>query len=302
MNDFSLLQKFFYNFDLIFEEEFNKLGKNIDKLNVIRDVKILLSSSYKSIVNAKKLLASNYLVDSMVVLRSGYETMLKAIGICVDNQIKNTYMLLTQVKFIDSYSAKKNKGKAEPAYVRLAVSKNHRILFNYEYESSDECRKNLSNIYDVLSKFVHPTVLRLYYEKIESDEVNLTNFKKIILCNIYEVSIIFFDFFYTKNNLREKSDAIQSLYGFLFLFNIGTIIDPKEFKKVISKHSKYLYINRNDKYVKEAKLFADEISNLKETEFDKVFMKRELIKITNSLNCAERLLNLLNVPNDYKFI
>lgn len=277
------LNKFF---NQIFDNQIMKYldsSKNIE--NVPRESIIFLEAANKSINNSIDLINKDEYVDSLCLLRSGFEAILFSLAIYFDEETYNVYKhynsdfyrKLTKNKNNSSNKKiqeidKKNKDLLSPGIIRSKVAEHYKEVYSelfYSCENVGEVKEELREFYAYLCNFTHPSIVKAYTFKLQNDNENLVNIRTVFKLNINYCKLLLLlalNYFTTRDDMSD----IYDLYAILFLTDVNLITDVDKFNELLKKYDEYLYLNitrdyfkRNDKKIKTIQKEIKEISEIK---------------------------------------
>lgn len=231
---------------------------------------------------AYRLLKNDKMTDGMVILRSSFELLMILFGTRIDKNVKDEYC---REDSYERYRERKRTSKKAKDYLSQSYLREI-ILKHYHNIESD-----YSKLYEVLSKYAHPTIHRNESRYLERTKADIT----IVNLNLATIiPILFIEILYEQEKIsKEKYDDI-SLFRYIIdrltTLYLVTSVDKRGFVGV----KNYLFTDTNAEYnekeigkVKKDMINTEELiqqykNDLKE-ELTKTLSKVEYNSITKKL-------------------
>lgn len=252
----------------VIEEHINNL-KNTNTNS--SETMMFIESAYKSIDETMRLIDNNDFIDGLSVLRCAFETILFAIAMNLDEEIKKAYqnynyklyrILQKKNKKQNNHSkSKENLTRlTEPRNIRKVVSINHEKVFGKLFidSSADEVEKELRSFYNYLCDITHPSIIKTFLYNIQKDDGDLTDVKSILKININFCKILLL-LNLTYLTSQNKNETIYDLYIILIFLNLCTVSNAEKVAKTLKKYDDFLYMENNSKIFEQRKKEINEL-------------------------------------------
>ena len=184
----------------------NKLQEAREKTNDSIEIE-LFNDCIDTYKRAYRLVDNNRLLDGIVLTRNAFELMIMLFGIRIDANVRKEYCKE------DSYECylerrkinKKAKDYLSQSYLRKIILK--------KYENIEE---DYNKIYNVLSKFAHPTIHRNMLRFFEREK---TDVALLYLNVIMVLPILFLEILYEENIIVDETFRDLAIFKYIIKIN-----------------------------------------------------------------------------------
>lgn len=266
----------------------------INNLNFDEDIVSLIEHIPNELETSYELCLKGNIVSSMILLRSTFENILFLMNIVFDPDI------------IDEY--KKVKNNIKPIKLKSEIIENWDKYFTTIMESKEQTEVEIKNIYDLLSKFVHPNCIRSTTSMIEKDKNKSEIIKYLYMQNITSVLLLYFDFI--SKYLNTEANLIYSIFLYEIICLLVFIQINIDKIKELEQYNDYMYLHINEKdiqgYTNIISKEINQISEINNNEWKKIInnLKEELNKSKYKQKIKEldkitlKLIGLYNKTNN----
>ena len=231
---------------------------------------------------AYRLVDNNRLLDGIVLTRNAFELMMMLFGIRIDENVREEYC---KEDSYERYLERRKINKQEKDYLSQSYLRDI-ILKKYK-----DIEEDYKKIYNVLSKFAHPTIHRNMLRFFEREKVDVI----LLYLNVIMVlPIVFLEILHEENIIVDET--FQDLVIFKNIIEKLTLIYfcNNMDKDKLKEANKYAFLDTNkdyynkmeDKIKKEIKIIEEESkANQKKYKevIEKVLSKVEYYDITKKL-------------------
>lgn len=237
---------------------------------------------------AYRLVSSNRLLDGIVLTRNAFELMMMLFGVRIDENVRREYC---KENSYERYIERRNKDKSEQDY--LSQSYLRKIILK-KYKNIEE---DYNKIYNVFSKFTHPTIHRNILRFFEREKLNVI---PLYLGMIMILPILFLEILYEDKTVDSEdfNDAI-SFRCIIEILSLRFWVSNVNMKKIMQAN-RYAYIDENKEYYEMVKNeIKDKIFKEKrnyernQKEYDE-FINNVMKKVKYS-DIVEKLISLKNM-------
>lgn len=231
---------------------------------------------------AYRLVNNNRLLDGIVLTRNAFELMMMLFGIRIDTNVKKEYCREDSYK---RYLERRKTNRKEKDYLSQSYLRDI-ILKKYKNIEDD-----YTKIYNILSKFAHPTMHRNMLRFFEREKVDVI---LLYLNVIMFLPIVFLEILHEENIIDDET--FQDLIIFKFIIERLALIYfcSNTDKHKLEEANKYAFLDINkdyytkneDKTKKEMKIIEQEIKNNQKQYkegIEKVLSKVEYYDISKKL-------------------
>lgn len=272
------IKNIFYDINNIF---LNKLQDAKKKINDSIEIE-LFNDCVDTYKRAYRLVNNNRLLDGIVLTRNSFELMMMLFGIRIDANVREEYC---KEDSYERYLKRRKINKKEKDYLSQSYLRDI-ILKKYK-----DIEKDYKKIYNVLSKFAHPTIHRnmlKFFERKKADVIllylNVIMVLPILLLEIlYEEKMIVDETFQDLVMFKYIMEKLTLIY---FCNNIDINILKEANKYAFLEINKDYYKEMEDKIKKEIKKIEKEsIDNQEKYKkaIENVLSKVEYYDITKKL-------------------
>lgn len=234
----------------------NKLQEAREKTNDSIEIE-LFNDCIDTYKRAYRLVDNNRLLDGIVLTRNAFELMMMLFGIRIDANVRKEYCKE------DSYECylerrkinKKAKDYLSQSYLRKIILK--------KYENIEE---DYNKIYNVLSKFAHPTIHRNMLRFFEREK---TDVALLYLNVIMVLPILFLEILYEENIIVDKTFRDLAIFKYIIekltLICFCNYVDKDKLKEA----NKYAFLDINkDYYNKMEDIIKKELKEIEKESID----------------------------------
>lgn len=272
------IKNIFYDINNIF---LNKLQDAKKKINDSIEIE-LFNDCVDTYKRAYRLVNNNRLLDGIVLTRNSFELMMMLFGIRIDANVREEYC---KEDSYERYLKRRKINKKEKDYLSQSYLRDI-ILKKYK-----DIEEDYKKIYNVLSKFAHPTIHRnmlRFFERKKADVIllylNVIMVLPILLLEIlYEEKMIVDETFQDLVMFKYIMEKLTLIY---FCNNIDINILKEANKYAFLEINKDYYKEMEDKIKKEIKKIEKEsIDNQEKYKkaIENVLSKVEYYDITKKL-------------------
>lgn len=272
------IKNIFYDINNIF---LNKLQDAKKKINDSIEIE-LFNDCVDTYKRAYRLVNNNRLLDGIVLTRNSFELMMMLFGIRIDANVREEYC---KEDSYERYLKRRKINKKEKDYLSQSYLRDI-ILKKYK-----DIEEDYKKIYNVLSKFAHPTIHRnmlRFFERKKADVIllylNVIMVLPILLLEIlYEEKMIVNETFQDLVMFKYIMEKLTLIY---FCNNIDINILKEANKYAFLEINKDYYKEMEDKIKKEIKKIEKEsIDNQEKYKkaIENVLSKVEYYDITKKL-------------------
>ena len=268
----------------------NKLQEAKQKINDSIEIE-LFNDCIDTYKRAYRLVDNNRLLDGIVLTRNAFELMMMLFGIRIDANVRKEYY---REDSYERYIERVKLNRKEKDY----LSQNYlRNIILKKYKNIEE---NYKKIYNVLSKFAHPTIHRNMLRFFEREKVD------VILLYLNVIMILPMLFLEILNEEKIIVDeAFQDLVIFkyiiekLILIYLCNNIDKDKLKEA----NKYAFLDINKDYYKdmEEKIRSEFINIEKDIKDNQKKCKEAIEKVLSKVeyyDITKKLTNLKIINGD----
>ena len=262
----------------------NKLQEAQEKTNDSIEIE-LFNDCIDTYKRAYRLVDNNRLLDGIVLTRNAFELMMMLSAVRIDSNVRKEYC---KEDSHERYLERRKINKKEKDY--LSQSYLRKIILK-KYENIEE---DYNKIYNVLSKFAHPTIHRnmlRFFEREKSDVVLL------YLNAIMVLPILFLEILYEENIIADET--FQDLVIFKYIIEKLTLIYFCNYvdKDKIKEANKYAFLDINkDYYNKMEDIIKKEFKEMEKESIDNQEKYKQAIeKVLSKVeyyNIAKKLIDL----------
>lgn len=272
------IKNIFYDINNIF---LNKLQDAKKKINDFIEIE-LFNDCVDTYKRAYRLVNNNRLLDGIVLTRNSFELMMMLFGIRIDANVREEYC---KEDSYERYLKRRKMNKKEKDYLSQSYLRDI-ILKKYK-----DIEEDYKKIYNVLSKFAHPTIHRnmlRFFERKKADVIllylNVIMVLPILLLEIlYEEKMIVDETFQDLVMFKYIMEKLTLIY---FCNNIDINILKEANKYAFLEINKDYYKEMEDKIKKEIKKIEKESIDNQEKyrkAIENVLSKVEYYDITKKL-------------------
>ena len=272
------IKNIFYDINNIF---LNKLQDAKKKINDSIEIE-LFNDCVDTYKRAYRLVNNNRLLDGIVLTRNSFELMMMLFGIRIDANVREEYC---KEDSYERYLKRRKMNKKEKDYLSQSYLRDI-ILKKYK-----DIEEDYKKIYNVLSKFAHPTIHRnmlRFFERKKADVIllylNVIMVLPILLLEIlYEEKMIVDETFQDLVMFKYIMEKLTLIY---FCNNIDINILKEANKYAFLEINKDYYKEMEDKIKKEIKKIEKESIDNQEKyrkAIENVLSKVEYYDITKKL-------------------
>jgi len=187
----------------------NKLQEAKGKINDSIEIE-LFNDCIDTYKRTYRLVDNNRLLDGIVLTRNAFELMMMLFGIRIDANVREEYCKE------DSYECylerrkinKKEKDYLSQSYLRKIILKKYKNI-----------KEDYNKIYNVLSKFAHPTIHRNMLRFFERERVDVI----VLYLNVIMVlPIVFLEILYEEKIVEKINNNLQCLIALIKSISVNT--------------------------------------------------------------------------------
>lgn len=240
---------------------------------------------------AYRLVDNNRLLDGIVLTRNAFELMMMLFGIRIDENVREEYC---KEDSYERYLERRKINKKEKDYLSQSYLRDI-ILKKYK-----DIEEDYKKIYNVLSKFAHPTIHRNMLRFFEREKVDVI----LLYLNVIMVlPILFLEILYEENMIVEET--FQDLVIFKYIIEKLTLIYfcNNMDKDKLKEANKYAFLDINkDYYNKMEDIIKKEIKIIeKESKSNQKKYKKAIEKVLSKVeyyDITKKLINLKIISGD----
>ena len=253
----------------------NKLQEAKGKINDFIEIE-LFNDCIDTYKRAYRLIDNNRLLDGIVLTRNAFELMMMLFGIRINANVRKEYC---REDSYERYIERKRLNRKEKDYLS---QKYLRDIILKRYKNIEE---DYNKIYNVLSKFAHPTIHRNMLRFFERDKVDVI----VLYLNVIMVlPIVFLEILYEEKIIDDEtfqdSVVLKYIIERLILIYFCNNIDKNKLKEV----NKYAFLDINKGYYKDM-----------EEKIKKEFMNIEMDIKNTQKKCKEAIEKVLSKVEYY---
>lgn len=188
---------------------------------------------------AYRLVDNNRLLDGIVLTRNAFELMMMLFGIRIDTNVRKEYC---REDSYERYIKRRKLNRKEKDYL------SQRYLRDIILKRYKNIEEDYNKIYNVLSKFAHPTIHRNMLRFFEREKIDVI----VLYLNVIMVlPIVFLEILYEEKIIDDETfqDSVVFKYIIerLILIYFCNNIDKNKLKEV----NKYAFLDINKEYYKD---------------------------------------------------
>ncbi|MCI9038392.1 MAG: hypothetical protein HFJ29_00690 [Clostridia bacterium] len=268
----------------------SKLQRAKNKINNFNEIE-LFNDCIDTYKRAYKLVENNRLLDGIVLTRNAFELMMMLFGIRIDTNVRKEYC---KEDSYERYLERRKINRKEKDY--LSQSYLREIILKKYKNIEEEYKK----IYNILSKFAHPTIHRNILRFFEREKVDVVLlYLKIIMV----LPILFLEILYEEKIIDHN--VFQDFVVFKYIIERLTLIYfcNNTDKGKLKKANKYAFLNINKDYYgkMESKIKREIKITEKELKENQTKFKEAIEKLLSKVeyyDIAKKLANLKLVIGD----
>ena len=247
------IKNIFYDINNIF---LNKLQDAKKKINDSIEIE-LFNDCVDTYKRAYRLVNNNRLLDGIVLTRNSFELMMMLFGIRIDANVREEYC---KENSYERYLKRRKINKKEKDYLSQSYLRDI-ILKKYK-----DIEEDYKKIYNVLSKFAHPTIHRnmlRFFERKKADVILL------YLNVIMVLPILFLEILYEEKMIVDET--FQDLVMFKYIIEKLTLIYFCNYvdKDKLKEANKYAFLDINkDYYNKMEDIIKKELKEIEKESID----------------------------------
>ena len=229
------IKNIFYDINNIF---LNKLQDAKKKINDSIEIE-LFNDCVDTYKRAYRLVNNNRLLDGIVLTRNSFELMMMLFGIRIDANVREEYC---KEDSYERYLKRRKINKKEKDYLSQSYLRDI-ILKKYK-----DIEEDYKKIYNVLSKFAHPTIHRNMLRFFERKKANVI----LLYLNVIMVlPILLLEILYEEKMIVDET--FQDLVMFKYIMEKLTLIYfcNNIDINILKEANKYAYLEINKDYYKE---------------------------------------------------
>lgn len=262
----------------------SKLQETKSKINDSIEIE-LFNDCIDTYKRAYRMLNNNRLLDGIVLTRNAFELMIMLFGIRIDTNVRKEYC---REDSYERYLERKNSNKKEKDY--LAQSYLRKIILK-RYKNIEE---DYNKIYNIFSKFAHPTIHRNMLRFFEREKVDVI----LLYLNVIMVlPILFLEILYEEKIIDNEN--FQDIVIFKYIIEKLTLIYlcSNIDKNKLKEANKYAFLDINkDYYNKMEDIIKQEIKEIEKESIDnqekyKKAIEKVLTKV-QYYNISKKIINL----------
>ena len=253
----------------------NKLQEVKGKINDSIEIE-LFNDCIDTYKRAYKLVDNNRLLDGIVLTRNAFELMMMLFGIRINANVRKEYC---REDSYERYIERKRLNRKEKDYL------SQRYLRDIILKRYKNIEEDYNKIYNVLSKFAHPTIHRNMLRFFEREKIDVI----VLYLNVIMVlPIVFLEILYEEKIIDDEtfqdSVVLKYIIERLILIYFCNNIDKNKLKEV----NKYAFLDINKEYYKDM-----------EEKIKKEFMNIEMDIKNNQKKCKEIIEKVLSKVEYY---
>ncbi len=268
----------------------SKLQRAKNKINNFNEIE-LFNDCIDTYKRAYKLVENNRLLDGIVLTRNAFELMMMLFGIRIDTNVRKEYC---KEDSYERYLERRKINRKEKDY--LSQSYLREIILKKYKNIEEEYKK----IYNILSKFAHPTIHRNILRFFEREKVDVV----LLYLNVIMVlPILFLEILYEEKIIDHN--VFQDFVVFKYIIERLTLIYfcNNTDKGKLKKANKYAFLNINKDYYgkMESKIKREIKITEKELKENQTKFKEAIEKLLSKVeyyDIAKKLANLKLVIGD----
>ena len=229
------IKNIFYDINNIF---LNKLQDAKKKINDSIEIE-LFNDCVDTYKRAYRLVNNNRLLDGIVLTRNSFELMMMLFGIRIDANVREEYC---KEDSYERYLKRRKINKKEKDYLSQSYLRDI-ILKKYK-----DIEEDYKKIYNVLSKFAHPTIHRNMLRFFERKKANVI----LLYLNVIMVlPILLLEILYEEKMIVDET--FQDLVMFKYIMEKLTLIYfcNNIDINILKEANKYAFLETNKDYYKE---------------------------------------------------
>lgn len=264
-----------YAFEDINNIFINKLQEVKGKINDSIEIE-LFNDCIDTYKRAYRLVNNNRLLDGIVLTRNAFELMMMLFGIRINANVRKEYC---REDSYERYIERKRLNRKEKDYL------SQRYLRDIILKRYKNIEEDYNKIYNVLSKFAHPTIHRNMLRFFEREKIDVI----VLYLNVIMVlPIVFLEILYEEKIIDDEtfqdSVVLKYIIERLILIYFCNNIDKNKLKEV----NKYAFLDINKEYYKDM-----------EEKIKKEFMNIEMDIKNNQKKCKEIIEKVLSKVEYY---
>ena len=253
----------------------NKLQEVKGKINDSIEIE-LFNDCIDTYKRAYRLVNNNRLLDGIVLTRNAFELMMMLFGIRINANVRKEYC---REDSYERYIERKRLNRKEKDYL------SQRYLRDIILKRYKNIEEDYNKIYNVLSKFAHPTIHRNMLRFLERKKVDVI----VLYLNVIMVlPIVFLEILHEEKIIDDEtfqdSVVLKYIIERLILIYFCNNIDKNKLKEV----NKYAFLDINKEYYKDM-----------EEKIKKEFMNIEMDIKNNQKKCKEIIEKVLSKVEYY---
>ena len=227
-----------YAFEDINNIFINKLQEVKGKINDSIEIE-LFNDCIDTYKRAYRLVDNNRLLDGIVLTRNAFELMMMLFGIRINANVRKEYC---REDSYERYIERKRLNRKEKDYL------SQRYLRDIILKRYKNIEEDYNKIYNVLSKFAHPTIHRNMLRFFEREKIDVI----VLYLNVIMVlPIVFLEILYEEKIIDaetfQDSVVLKYIIERLILIYFCNNIDKNKLKEV----NKYAFLDINKEYYKD---------------------------------------------------
>lgn len=253
----------------------NKLQEVKGKINDSIEIE-LFNDCIDTYKRAYRLVNNNRLLDGIVLTRNAFELMMMLFGIRINANVRKEYC---REDSYERYIERKRLNRKEKDYL------SQRYLRDIILKRYKNIEEDYNKIYNVLSKFAHPTIHRNMLRFFEREKIDVI----VLYLNVIMVlPIVFLEILYEEKIIDDEafqdSVVLKYIMERLTLIYFCNNMDKDKLKEV----NKYAFLDINKEYYKDM-----------EEKIKKEFMNIEMDIKNNQKKCKEIIEKVLSKVEYY---
>ena len=253
----------------------NKLQEAKEKINDSIEIE-LVNDCIDTYKRAYRLVDNNRLLDGIVLTRNAFELMMMLFGIRINANVRKEYC---REDSYERYIERKRLNRKEKDYL------SQRYLRDIILKRYKNIEEDYNKIYNVLSKFAHPTIHRNMLRFFEREKIDVI----VLYLNVIMVlPIVFLEVLYGEKIIDDEtfqdSVVLKYIIERLIIIYFCNNIDKNKLKEV----NKYAFLDINKEYYKD---MEEKIKN--------EFINIEMDIKNNQKKCKEAIEKVLSKVEYY---
>lgn len=253
----------------------NKLQEAKGEINDSIEIE-LVNDCIDTYKRAYRLVDNNRLLDGIVLTRNAFELMMMLFGIRINANVRKEYC---REDSYERYIERKRLNRKEKDYL------SQRYLRDIILKRYKNIEEDYNKIYNVLSKFAHPTIHRNMLRFFEREKIDVI----VLYLNVIMVlPIVFLEILYEEKIIDDEtfqdSVVLKYIMERLTLIYFCNNMDKNKLKKV----NKYAFLDINKEYYKD---MEEKIKN--------EFINVEMDIKNNQKKCKEAIEKVLSKVEYY---